>query len=243
MRGSLSAIRFSGAGLFFAGGALLALLAAFSIYGYLSAAVPKAEVWVVTRDLPPGTRLTRGDLEIRTLPSAAVPGGSIRDRQAAVGQRVRFGVARGDVLRQSHLVPEGDSDIGRTLAEHGSGYRAVTLPGEMVPAVDRLIPGDRLELIGVLPVQDEVTHSYIAMPLGTAIVIEVIEPKGQTEHPSVLVAMEADNVSGLALTMRTGSLMVTVQGEEETVPVAPLSLEELTAAARTAAGAEESSGE
>lgn len=228
MRG-LEAIRYSGAGLFFFGAVLLALLAGVTVYSYLSSAAPSSEVIVVAHDLPPGATLTAADLETRKVAASAVPGEAIRTAKDAVGKRIRFGLAGGDYLRRQHLAPDDAGDVAGKVAAMGEEYRAVMLPGELVPAMDRLLPGDRLELTGVLPVQDGRSNTNVAVPLGVATVMDVKEAKGQTDKATVLVAMRAGEVPKLALTMRVGALTVAVEAAgKEAAPAPSLRLEALT---------------
>ncbi|HWI53837.1 MAG TPA: Flp pilus assembly protein CpaB [Symbiobacteriaceae bacterium] len=230
MRG-LEAIRHSGAGLFFFGAVLLALLAGLTVYSYLASSVPSVEVVVVNRDLPPGASLVASDLSVRKVPSSALPGESLQSLKEAEGKRIRFGLAAGDYLRKQHLVQDASGDVSGKVTSLGEEYRAVSLPGELVPAFDRLLPGDRLELTGVLPVQDSRTNSSVAVSLGVATVLDVQAAKGQTDKSAVLVAMRDAEVPKLALTLRVGALTVAVQGSgEKASPVAALRLETLTGA-------------
>jgi pilus assembly protein CpaB len=235
VRRSLDAVRFSGAGLFFVGAALLALLAGFSVYGFLRSAAPTGQVFVVVRDLPPGAILADGDLKVLKVASGAVPDGAVADPKAVVGRRVRYGLVAGDLLREAHLVAQGNSDVSVKVAEKGSEYRAVMLPGELVPAVDRLVPGDQLELTGVLPIQDVKNSTTVALHVGTASVLDVLASKGQggTDKTTVLVALPSTEISRLALTMRSGSLTVAVRGiGQNTQPAPPLRLDVLTGQAQ-----------
>lgn len=229
MKKALEAIRFSGAGLFFAGAALLALLTGFSIYGYLKSAVPTATVYVTVRDLPPGTTITVRDVATQRVSDAAVPDGAVQNKEALVGRRIRYGLVTGDMVRDRHLVPQGSSDVARAVADQGEEYRAVMIPGDLVPAIDRLVPGDKLELTGVLPVRDSATNSSVAVHLGFATVLDVHLSKSSNDKSTVLVTLRAAEVSRLALTLRAGSLMVAVQGtDQQPGETAPLRLEALT---------------
>jgi len=227
----LEAIRYSGAGLFFFGAVLLALLAGLTVYSYLSSSVPSSEVLVVTRDLPPGASLAAADIMVKKVPASAMPAEALGSLKEAEGRRVRYGLAAGDFLRKPHLVQDDAGDVAGKVAEMGQEYRAVSIAGELVPAFDRLLPGDRLELTGVLPVQDSRTNSNVAVSLGVATVLDVRAAKGQTDKSTVLVAMRESEVPKLALTQRVGALLVAVQGTGEPgSPVPNLRLEALTGA-------------
>jgi Flp pilus assembly protein CpaB len=225
------AIRHSGAGLFFFGAVLLAVLAGLTIYSYLSSSVPSSDVLVVARDLPPGATVTAADLTVKKVPSSALPAEALSSVKDAEGMRIRFGLAAGDTLRKTHLVPEGMGDVAGKVAGLGAQYRAVSIPGDLVPAYDRLLPGDRLELTGVLPVQDSRSNSSVAVSLGVATVLDVRKATGQTDKSSVLVALRDEEVPKLALTLRVGALTVAVQGDVQAEgPVPALRLETLTGA-------------
>lgn len=237
MRG-LEAIRHSGAGLFFFGAVLLALLAGLTIYSYLSSSVPSSDVLVVARDLPPGATVTAADLTVKKVPSSALPEQAVTSIKEAEGRRIRFGLAAGDTLRTAHLVPDGSGDVAGKVTAMGDQYRAVSIPGDLVPAHDRLLPGDRLELTGVLPVQDSRSNSSVAVSLGVATVLDVRKATGQTDKPSVLVALLDAEVPKLALTLRVGALTVAVQGSTQAGdPVPALRLETLTNSGTTAVAA------
>ncbi|HEY3367370.1 MAG TPA: SAF domain-containing protein [Symbiobacteriaceae bacterium] len=220
MKRSLDAVRFSGAGLFFAAAGLLTLLAGFTVYSYMHAAVQTETVLVVNHDLPPGATITDNDVDAKALPVGGVPAQAIRERNKAVGQRVRFGIVAGDVLQTGQLVRKG-GDIANQVAGMGEEYRAVMIPGDLVPAIDRLVPGDRLELTGVLPYQEQKANTTITVPLGIATVLDVPRMGSQNDRSVVLVAVKGHEASALGLAMKSGTLMVAVLGNDKESPAAP----------------------
>lgn len=230
-------VRFSGAGVFFGAAVFLALLAGISIYGFLQSAVPSATVLMLVRDLPPGSEVTAQDLAVRQVPESGMPEGAIREQQEAVGKRLRFGLVAGDVVRTLHLVKEASSEIPQRVTTLGGEYRAVMIPGELVPATLRLVPGDRLELLGVLPIQDSTRNTTVVMPVGLATILDI--PRSESDRGMVLVALQAEEVARLALTMRSGTLVVAVQGSDQPNEMVPsLLLDDLTKAGMVAAKAE-----
>lgn len=242
MKGSL---RFGSAGLYFAGAGLLALVAALSVVGFLHAAVPAAGVLAATRDLPPGAVIGAGDVTVRRLPAGAVPDGAVRAAGDVVGRRLRFGLVSGDYVRNQHLVPDGNSDVASALTKLGDEYRAIMLPADLVPAMEHLSAGDRLELTGILPVQDPHSNTTVTVPLGTALVVDVGAGSGRSSSgkSAVLVAMKASEVSQLALVMRAGSITIAVVGTGENIKPAPsVRLESLTGNATAAQPAGQPSG-
>lgn len=227
----LEALRAAGSGLYLAASAALAALAGLAVFLYLRSLAPTAEVWVVARDLPPGAAITAADLAVRRLPAAAVPPGAIGASQRPEGWRVRYGLVAGDVLREAHLVRQG-SDVALRLGElpgaSDAGFRAVAIPGDLVPVRHRLVPGDRLDLVGVVPVG----ASHAAVPIGTAAVLDVVAGTGPSDPSVVLVALRPDQVARFALALRLGSVLVAVQGDPvPATPIPPLRQEALVQAA------------
>jgi Flp pilus assembly protein CpaB len=236
MRGTVETIRFSGAGLFFIVGAILALLAGGVVYSFMHAAVKTEEVLVVTRDLLPGAMVTENDLLAKSLPLGSAPANavSVKDRNKLIGQRVKYGLVSGGILQAGHLIKQG-SYVSGQVADAGDGMRAVTLPGELVPGLERLLPGDVLELTGVLTAG----NTMVTLPLGTARVVDIpVSGKDKSETGSVLVLVKTDQVSQLALTMRAGSLVIAVPGHgKDSAPAPSMRLDALTGTAAAAAPA------
>jgi Flp pilus assembly protein CpaB len=229
MRSSFESLRFGGAGIYFAVAGLLALMAGVSVYSVLHAAVPSAQVFVVNRDLPPGTLVTDRDITTKQMPVGAMPAGVVTAKNGVVGHRVRFGMANGDVLRETHLVTQASSEIPQKVSAMGDDYRAVMVPSELVPAFERLIPGDRLEMLAILPIQEGPKGTNKLIALGIATVIDTPQNRGSADKGTVLVALRTADVARYALAARSGNLVVALQGAEApTVMVPTLRLDELT---------------
>lgn len=230
MKGASESLRFSGAGLYLGAAVVLALLAGFAVYSYLHAAVPSGAVYTVTRDLPPGTKITAGDITTKEVPAVARPEGAIEKREEIVGQRTRFGMAAGDIIRKTHLAPVANSEIPQKVAAMGESYRAVMISAELVPGKGRLVAGDRLELLAVMQVMEGTKSTQRIMPLGMATVLDSPDVAGG-EATTLLIALKADEVARFALAQRTGTIVVAVPGEGTTQFVPALKLEELTGSA------------
>lgn len=231
IRNFVDRLRGSGVGLYFAGAAALAILAGVLAAGAVRAAAPTSSVLVAARDIPPGTELSEKDLRRREIPAGARPEGAIDSMQEAVGRRVRYGLAAGDVVRTVHLVEKG-TDLAERLAQEGQGMRAMLLPTEVAPAVDRLSPGERLELIAVLPVRTETEQTHVAVSLGQASVLEVVRDH-RDDPVGVLVALPAEAAMRYALASRAGTVVAIVSpgdGGGHSLPNV-LRLQDLTAAA------------
>jgi len=217
MPGVMERLRFSGAASFFILATVLAVIAGISVYSYLDNAVQTETVLVAVRDVAPGEVVKANDFGVKTLAIGSAPDQFLKaqDREKVVGQRARFGIVTGAVLQQQHLVPEG-SFVSSKVAELGDDYRAITLPGDLVPGLSKLAPGDKLELTGVLSVD----KTYKTVPLGTATVLE--SQQGTEKNVNkVLVTVTAEQASQLALTLRSGTLTVAVLGYGATVSPAP----------------------
>lgn len=209
-KGWLDGLRGSGAGLYFAGAAMLALLAGLSVWSLLRGQAPTDSVWVLTRTMAPGEVVTAADLAPRSIPAGAAPSGTVKSRDAAVGKRLRYGLAAGDFVRQSHLVDER-SDVAEHLTEMGPAYRLIALPSSAVPAASRLVRGDRLEATAVLPLTEKGTSTTIAVALGELVVVDVALKENDGV---VLAAASAEQVQRLAVSQRTGLVTYALLGTE-----------------------------
>lgn len=234
LRTVVARFRGSGAGIYFAGAILAALAAGGMVVIWLRSAVPTETVLVAARDLRPGTVLHAGDLVPRQVPSAAMPGRALQQIEAAVGRRLRIGLLTGDMLRDGHLIVEA-GDLPHRLAQLGSEVRAIMLPAELVPAPDRLVPGDALELTAVLPLRLQAANTQVAGVVTTGSVLEVVAGR-QKEALGVLLAIPAPDVPKFALAMRAGQVTAAllpmpregIQGPS--MPAEVLTLEDLTGA-------------
>ncbi|MFZ5826297.1 MAG: SAF domain-containing protein [Bacillota bacterium] len=211
MKRQIEAFRLSGGGLFFAAAALLALLAFLGMYSFLRSAAPTVQVYAVRTDLPPGHEVTAGDLIARQVPESAVPDSAVREPKEAAGRRIRYGLAAGDILREVHLSDKANSQIPRKLGAMGPNYRALMLPREVVPDADRLVPGDTLEILGVVTYKDEEQSTPLLMRLGLGTVLE--DQAKMTDAPGVLVAVTVEDAARVALIQRSGSVMALLQGD------------------------------
>lgn len=223
MRATFEALRYSGAGLFFIVAAGLAVLAGAMVHAYMNSAVQTETVLVVTREIPAGTTITAQDVAAKAIPAGGAPAAAARERSQVVGQRARVGLVAGAVVQADHLV-RGGSDLASKVAAMGEDYRMIMLPADLVPAAERLVAGDRLELTGLFPVADQKASTLVTIPLGTATVLDAPQgARGQGEggRSVVLVAVKAEQASLIALTLRSGSLATALLGHGKDSPPAP----------------------
>lgn len=67
-------------------------------------------VLVVRREVAPGSVLAPTDLRVEHTPSGALPPGALTDTADAVGRRVGSGLAEGETLTRTRLVPRSASE-------------------------------------------------------------------------------------------------------------------------------------
>ena len=182
--------------------------------------------------LPPYARLSAADLRWATVPAAGLPADALTRQEQAVGQVTRGLIPQGEVLRAAHL----SSDAGGVLALQlrGSSLRAVALPGDVVGSLlQRVAPGDRLELVAVLPVHTDKLNTTIASQVSAgAQVLEVIppDPSGRSDDKgSVVVALAQEEAARVALALAGGKLFVEAMpaGLERAPAMAPLAPENM----------------
>ncbi len=171
---------------------LAAALLGIAVLAALRAVVPPppATTAVVTAaaDLPAGTLLARGDLDVRRLPPAAVPDGAVRP-DAARGRTLASPVRRGEALTDARLAGPG-------LA---AGYPGrVAVPVRVPdPAVARLLRvGDEVEVLAVDPGGGEARTVAVARVAGLPGPASSGEP---AEPPGRLVLLAATEESARAL--------------------------------------------
>jgi SAF domain len=97
--------------------------------------VPTTEVLVAAREVPPGSVLTEADLRVDHVPVDAARAGALPAGFPAVGRRVGSGLAAGEEVTASRLVPRGPLD------GLPAGRVAVHVVSADPGSVDLLFPG------------------------------------------------------------------------------------------------------
>lgn len=124
-------------------------------------------------------------------------------QRALGGRRLATALIEGDYVRNGHLTDEA-GDVSTQLAELGEEYRAIMLPEDILPAMDRLNQGDRIELTVVMPVKtaSEATQMAIQVTYGT-----VVDVLMQDDEPiGLLLAVKKDDVPRTALALESGTV-------------------------------------
>lgn len=101
---------------------------------------PTVDVLVAGRDLAPGTRLTAGDLEVRTVAAALAPASGVPPPAEVVGRVVAGPVGAGEPVSRSRLVGAG-------LAAAAPGRATLPVRLADAAAVGLLRAGDRVDLV------------------------------------------------------------------------------------------------
>jgi len=180
--------------------------------------------------MPPGAKITERDIAPKAIANQAIPEGAMVKKEEIVGQRTRFGLAAGDIIRGAHLAAVANSEVPQKVAAMGDTYRAVMIQATLVPGNGRLVAGDRLELLAVMQIDDGPKSSTKVLPLGMATVLDSPQP-GSGQADTILIALRAEEVAKYALAQRTGTIVVAVPGQDTTQSVPVLNLSELTGAA------------
>lgn len=187
---------------------LAAGLAAAAVALALHAAEPSppatVPMVVAARDLPGGTRLSAGDLEVANALGATVPDGVLRDTAGAEGRLLAGPVRAGEPVTDVRL-------LGPSLLD-GWGEGLVASPVRIAdPGVLELVrPGDRLDLIAV-PADGTAAAAVVAsqVPLLT------IPPRGESgalaEGALLIVAVTPEQGTALAEAAVTSRLSVVLR--------------------------------
>jgi Flp pilus assembly protein CpaB len=132
---------------FWSAAATLAAVTALFVAGTVNTAAARAArygtpraVVIATRDLDAGSVIRRRDTEVRRLPAALVPRGSVAE--PPVGRAVVVPVFRGEPLLRQKLAPWG---VRGAAALVPAGSRAVTIPSGPAPPPVRV--GDVVDVL------------------------------------------------------------------------------------------------
>lgn len=104
---------------------------------------PAVEVLVAARDLPAGTRVTRGALGLRRVPARFAPPDALTAGMRVAGARVSVPVAAGSYLNAGLF--EGDEAGGGEVARRGERDVTVGVAGGGAPG--DLVPGARVDVL------------------------------------------------------------------------------------------------
>lgn len=180
-------------------------LVAASVATGLGAVAPTPEpvepILAASRDLPAGTALGPDDLTLVQLPSDAVPTGSLRDTQQAIGRLVAGPVRSGEPLTDVRLLGAGLLAAGTDVAV------PVRLAEPAIAAVVQA--GDRVDVLAASPQGGAVARSVAS----DVLVLSVPALADDTGEGALVVLAASPSVgSRLAAAAVTDRLSAVVRG-------------------------------
>lgn len=120
---------------------------------------PLVPVAVAEHDLRAGAGLRPGDLAVRRVPAAFVPGGVLSSPGQAVGERLAAPLASGGYLT-AELLGDGGAATAPAL---GRGERALEVGVSGGRALDHASPGSRVDVVVSTEPRDGEGRSFVAL--------------------------------------------------------------------------------
>ncbi|MFP5377641.1 MAG: Flp pilus assembly protein CpaB [Acidimicrobiia bacterium] len=157
------------------------------------------DVPVATRPVAVGAVLRGADVEVRSLPAAAVPRGPVAPSPA--GRVAVVPLAPGEVVLAAKLAPEGLAGVAALVPP---GHRALAVP------VDRgglsLRPGHRVDVLATFDVAGEEAAGAPTFPVARAAL--VVDAGEET----VTVAVTPDEAPRVAFALARGAVTLALAG-------------------------------
>lgn len=208
---------------------LVALLTARLVAADLSALHRGARVFGATRavvvaraDLDLGSRVSRGDVRVVSLPAAAVPPGALAQRDDAVGRVVAVPVLAGAAVAERALAPRRRDGLGGIVP---LGRRAVRVTGADGLRPD---PGSVVDIIATLDSRDVGGTIEPSVVVARAARVLAVDPSPSSRDPvssgsgsgsdgrvGVVVLVTVEEASRLADATARGALMLALDPPEE----------------------------
>ena len=105
---------------------------------------------VLSRDVPPGSRLVAADIGSRAAPRGAIPPGAVRDPVDAVGRYARGPLSKGQYLVAGDLGAEAARSLAESSFSFPAGWSLVALPIRFEYALGgALTPGQAVDIYAV----------------------------------------------------------------------------------------------
>lgn len=202
-------------------GLLAAALAGWWTWSAQQSARRTEAVLVAARNVPPMTAIMPGDLQLAQVPLAAVPAGAFRRQGAVVGQYLRYGLLRGQVLQRAGLAAapaeSGPADAQLTAVAAGNAQmRAVAVPLQAETGLDLPQPGDHVDLLAVLKggasaqarllASDVLVLDQIAIGVSPAAATPGTGPQPALEQGALVLALTVDQAEQVALAQSMGQV-------------------------------------
>jgi pilus assembly protein CpaB len=184
-------------------------------------------VIAVTRDVAPGTVLTRDYLGVRELPRAFVEERHVpfEDTETVVGLRAVTALRAGEALLWGDVDDQAVA-TARLASVVGEGRRAVTIRVAATSSFTGLLrPGDRVDVLHFatrLGTEDRVTAQLLDSVLVLAVAgsIDPSSPSrcGSTSAQQVTVAVTVDEARRLVHAQATGDLHLVLRNPDDVEP-------------------------
>lgn len=179
---------------------LLAVLAGVATFLYLerlrAEALPSATAVVAATDIPVGTLLTGEMLQVRSVPKAILPVGSLTKASEAMGRRAIVPISAGEVLLQAKLSGGRQATLSGRLPD---GRWAMVLPGAWLASpMPELLVGDRIDILAYQPGQ----------PVSEAALIVQGVDVLQTESEHLTLAVNLDEASAIVYGRANGFVLL-----------------------------------
>ncbi len=197
-------------------------------------------VIVAARDIPAGTPLDDEMLSTREVPSQFLPANPLLETDIAIylDQPIAQDIRQGDMILTSNFVV---LTMSRTLSGRiPYGERAVTFAADEISGVTGLLqPGDRVDIIGVFPVEEGAENDFLASSLLQNVTVlavgeQLTEPgwDGQYDEAradDVTLAMTPQEAELIFLALSGGELRLLVRNREDlgTTETETLSLQQI----------------
>lgn len=197
---------------FLLGALACAIAAGLAVTSFLRAAVPSESVYLLKKDLQPGAVITSGDLEEVKVPAAAAPPDRVKSPRDAEGKHARSFLAKGDTLREAHLVETLGSPVAAALAlENNAGLRAVALPPEASEGLP-VSPGDRVDVYAYFVAQGAPAgQSVLLAPAARVLSVPAGDETGSGDSKSITVAVPQEAAARIAAALgMNGKLLAAV---------------------------------
>ena len=156
-------------------------------------------VLVAVRDVAVGDEVGAGDVVVRRLPAALVPGGAVGDPAEAHGRTVVVALFPGEAVLRRHLAPWGRRGVAALLPP---GTRGITVPAGATAG--RLGRGDTVDVLATF---DPAAAQGQEPTFAVATAAPIVDVRGE----SVTVAVDPEEAKRVAFAITHGAVTLAVR--------------------------------
>lgn len=169
-----------------------------------------APVVVAARDIPPYTQVTRDDVKVADVPTAAIPSDAITKLDAIVGKYLKSPVYKGDVIRAARIatVTGPDSLMSAKVTELGRpDLRAFALPYTAENGVGGEIKaGDRVDIVASVKMDTPNGQVGCGKIVGRGVPVLTAQLGGQNSTGTIIVALTPQQIEDIAFALTSGQV-------------------------------------